>query len=251
MLTRRIVPCLDVAAGRVVKGVQFRGLRDVGDPVELARHHAATGADELCLLDVAASPSDGRLDAALVAAVARVVFVPFTVGGGVRSVAQARELLRAGADKVAVNTAALADPGLLAALAAEFGSQCVVLSIDAVGTAEGPRVTTHGGRRVLDLEPLAWARQAVAHGAGELLLNAIDTDGGRGGFALELTGALARELPVPVIASGGAGSARDFVELFTRTAASAALAASVFHDGSSTPDRLKAELARAGVPVRP
>lgn len=250
MLTRRIVPCLDIAAGRVVKGVRFLGLRDVGDPVVLARRYAEQGADELCLLDVTASPTDGRLDAALVSAVAREVFVPFTVGGGVRSVAQARELLRAGADKVAVNTAALAEPRLLSELAAEFGSQCVVLSVDAVSTAAGYRVTTHGGRRVLDLQPLAWARQAVAFGAGEVLLNVIDTDGGRDGFELDLTGELARELPVPVIASGGAGRARDFVDLFTATEASAALAASIFHDGSWTSDQLKAELARAGVPVR-
>ena len=250
MLTRRIVPCLDIAAGRVVKGVRFLGLRDVGDPVALARRYAEQGADELCLLDVAASAEDGRLDAALVAAVAREVFVPFTVGGGVRSVQQARELLRAGADKVALNTAALAEPRLLTQLAAEFGSQCVVLSIDAGATAAGFRVTTHGGRRHLDLHPLAWAQQAVACGAGEVLLNVIDADGGRSGFERELTALLARELAVPVIASGGAGSARDFVDLFTTTDASAALAASIFHDGSWTPDQVKAELARAGVPVR-
>jgi cyclase len=250
-LTRRIIPCLDIRAGRVVKGIRFAGLRELGDPAELARQYADHGADELCLLDVAATTAGTGADPALVAAVARAVFVPITVGGGIRGVAHARELLRAGADKVAVNSAALADPTVLTTLAQEFGCQCVVLSIDTLLTDAGYRVTTHGGRRRVDREPLAWATEAVQRGAGEVLLNVIDTDGTRNGFALDLTQRLAEALPVPVIASGGAGRAEHFVELFTTTAASAALAASIFHDGSTTPDRLKAELRAHRIPIRP
>jgi cyclase len=179
------------------------------------------------------------------------VFVPITVGGGIRGVAHARELLRAGADKVAVNSAALADPTVLTTLAEEFGSQCVVLSVDTLRTETGYRVTTHGGRRVVDREPLAWATEAVQRGVGEVLLNVIDTDGTRGGFALDLTRRLADALPVPVIASGGAGRVEHFVDLFTTTEASAALAASIFHDGTTTPDRLKAALRQHRIPVRP
>jgi cyclase len=251
MLTRRVIPCLDVLAGRVVKGVRFEGLREVGDPADLARLHADQGADELCLLDVAATAAGTGADPALVAAVARAVFVPITVGGGIRGVAHARELLRAGADKVAVNSAALADPTVLTTLAEEFGSQCVVLSVDTLRTETGYRVTTHGGRRVVDREPLAWATEAVQRGVGEVLLNVIDTDGTRGGFALDLTRRLADALPVPVIASGGAGRVEHFVDLFTTTEASAALAASIFHDGTTTPDRLKAALRQHRIPVRP
>ncbi|MBM3960325.1 MAG: imidazole glycerol phosphate synthase subunit HisF [Planctomycetes bacterium] len=251
MLTKRIIPCLDVRAGRVVKGIRFAGLREVGEPAELARLHAERGADELCLLDVAATSAGTGADPALVAAVARAVFVPITVGGGIRGVAHARALLRAGADKVAVNSAALSDPTCLTALAREFGRQCVVLSIDTLQTAAGYRVTTHGGRRLVEREPLAWATEAVERGAGEVLLNVIDTDGTRTGFALDLTRRLAAALPVPVIASGGAGNAEDFVALFTTTEASAALAASIFHDGTTAPDRLKAELQRHHIPVRP
>ena len=251
MLTRRIIPCLDVRDGRVVKGVQFQRLRTVGDPVELAQRYAADGADELCLLDVSASIEARPPVLELVGRVAEQLFIPLTVGGGLRSVQQAREALRSGADKVALNSAALARPQLLRELASEFGSQCVVLSIDTKQTAEGYRVTTHSAGRTVAREALDWAQEAVSLGTGEILLNVIDSDGVRSGFSHGITDRIARHVTVPVIASGGAGSARHFADLFESTAASAALAASIFHDGSWTPDRLKHMLADRGIEVRP
>jgi cyclase len=250
MLTRRIIPCLDVRHGRVVKGVAFRNLRDMGDPVARAAQYAQDGADELCFLNVTASVNEEPLVIDIVRRVARRVFVPFTVGGGVRTADDARALLRAGADKVALNTAALNDPGLLETLADEFGSQCVVLSIDTRRIGADWLVTTHSATRTLTHTCIDWAIEGARRGAGEILLNVIDTDGAREGFSLEITGRVASAVSVPVIASGGAGCADDFANVFRKTDASAALAASIFHDGSWTPNRLKQHLRQYGIEVR-
>jgi cyclase len=250
MLTRRVISCLDVRDGQVVKGVRFEELRDIGDPTELAARHAQSGADELCLLNVNASieGKDPTLD--LVERVSRQVFVPLTVGGGVRGVDDARNLLRAGADKVALNTAAIERPETVTRLAGEFGSQCVVLSIDTRRRDDRWVVTTHGSTREYPRECIDWAREGVQLGAGEILLNVIDADGSRDGFAVDITGRVADSVGVPVIASGGAGSPEHFVEIFRETQASAALAASIFHDGSWTPAALKRYLARHDIEVR-
>ena len=251
MLTRRIIPCLDVRADSVVKGIRFRGLRAVGDPIELAARHVESGADELCFLNVSASIENTELTLDLIRRVSRTVFVPFTVGGGVRDVQGARELLRAGADKVALNTAALTRPDLLTELSDEFGRQCVVLSVDTRLRGKRWLVTTHSATRELDRDCIAWAEEGVWRGAGEILLNVIDADGRRKGFALDITARVADAVPVPVIASGGAGSPEHFVEVFRRTGASAALAASIFHEGSWTPRALKAHLREHDIEVRP
>jgi len=251
MLTRRVIPCLDVRDGRVVKGVRFEGLREVGDPVELAERYVADGADELSFLNVSASVREEPPALDIVTRVSRKVFVPFTVGGGIRGVPDARALLRAGADKVALNTAALERPELIEELAAEFGNQCVVLSIDTRRTNGGWRVTARSATRTLERECLDWAREGVERGAGEILLNVIDADGGRNGFALPITRSVVDAVRVPVIASGGAGSAEHFLEVFRETGVSAALAASIFHDGSWTPARLKGFLGDRGIEVRP
>ena len=250
MLTRRIIPCLDVKDGNVVKGVQFRNLRRMGDPLELARRHVEGGADELCFLDVTASLEARPLLIDLIRRLSEVVFVPFTIGGGIRSVADARDILRAGADKVGVNTAAVQRPELLRELAEEFGAQCVVLSIDTCSRGQTWYVTTHGGRTLTDRPALDWARRAVDLGAGEILLNAIDTDGQREGFSIGITDAACQAVSVPVIASGGAGGPEDFVEVFQKTGCSAALAASIFHDGTWTSNRLKEVLREQGIEVR-
>ena len=251
MLTRRVISCLDVRHGRVVKGVRFTDLREVGDPVVLASRHAAAGSDELCFLNVSASVEQSALTLDLIRRVSREVFVPLTVGGGVRGVEDARELLRAGADKVALNTAALRHPAVLTALADEFGSQCVVLSIDTRRRDERWIVTTHSATRELERDAIDWAGEGVRRGAGEILLNVIDSDGGRSGFAIGITREVAAQVAVPVIASGGAGSPDHFVEVFRETEASGALAASIFHDGSWTPRTLKAHLRRHDIEVRP
>src|SRR5216683_2665277 len=234
MLTRRIIPCLDVKDGRVVKGVRFEELRDAGDPVEQARAYGRAGADELCFLDISASLEARGTLVALVERVARELSIPFAVGGGVRTVEDAEALLRAGADKVSMNTAALADPGLLTAVARLTGSQSALLAIDAK-RLPGPRpaweVHSHGGTRPTGRDAVAWAREAVDRGAGEILLTSIDRDGTGAGFELELTRAIASAVPVPVIASGGAGGPAHFAEAFA-AGASAALAASVFHFGT-------------------
>jgi imidazole glycerol-phosphate synthase subunit HisF len=249
----RVIPCLDVAAGRVVKGVNFLNLRDAGDPVELAAAYDAAGADELTFLDVTAS-SEGRsttLD--VVRRTAESVFIPLTVGGGVRQVADVDALLRAGADKVGVNTAAIVRPELISEIADRFGRQVLVLSLDVrrVGeaTPSGFEVTTHGGRQGTGIDAVEWARRGAELGAGEILLNSMDADGTKAGFDLELIAAVRRVVDVPIIASGGAGTARDFPPAVA-AGADAVLAASVFHFGEVTISEVKKELAAAGYPVR-
>ena len=254
-LAVRVIPCLDVDAGRVVKGIEFVDLRDAGDPVELAAAYDAAGADELVFLDITAS-SDARdtiLD--VVAATAEQVFIPLTVGGGVRSVADARSLLRAGADKTSVNSAAIADPGVLSEIADAFGSQCVVSAIDARRRdAEDPRagweVHTHGGRRPTGIDAVGWAAECARRGAGEILLTSMDRDGTKVGFDLELLRAVTDAVDVPVIASGGAGTIAHLVDGAAEGRASAVLAASIFHFGELSIDEVKAGMADAGLLVR-
>jgi cyclase len=245
MVKKRLIPCLDVAGGRVVKGVRFEGLREVGDPVELATRYSQLGADELVFLDVAASV-EGRgplLD--LVERASAELEIPFTVGGGVASLEDARGLLRAGADKVAVNKAALDDPPLLTALGDEFGVQAVVCAID----SRGGEVVTHGGRTPRGIDAVAWAEEAVGRGAGEILLTSIDADGTRNGYDLGLTSSVAQAVPVPVIASGGAGSAKHLADAFG-AGAEAALVASIVHERPERLLELKRELREAGWPIR-
>ncbi|PJI85479.1 imidazole glycerol phosphate synthase subunit HisF [Luteimicrobium subarcticum] len=251
----RVIPCLDVDAGRVVKGVNFENLRDAGDPVELAARYDQQGADEVTFLDVSASSGDRETTYDVVRRTADQVFVPLTVGGGVRAVEDVDRLLRAGADKVGVNTAAIARPELLSEIADRFGSQVLVLSVDArrvqgdVRTDSGYEVTTHGGRRGTGLDAVAWAARAVELGAGEVLLNSMDADGTYEGFDLEMLGAVRPEVAVPLIASGGAHRVEDFVAA-ARAGADALLAASVFHFGRLTVADVKAGLRDAGVVVR-
>ncbi|HSM50973.1 MAG TPA: imidazole glycerol phosphate synthase subunit HisF [Thermoanaerobaculia bacterium] len=249
-LARRIVACLDVAEGRVVKGVNFVDLRDAGDPAELAWRYGEEGADEVVLLDISATPAGRETAAAVVERAARRLFVPLTVGGGVRSLADAKRLLAAGADKVAVNSAAVRRPELLAELSDAFGAQAVVLAIDARREDGAWRVFTAGGRVPEPLDAVAWAREGAALGAGEILVTSMDTDGVREGFDCRLVRAVVDATTVPVVASGGAGSAAHFVEVFTEGRADAALAASIFHYGTLPLGRLKDELAAAGIPVR-
>jgi cyclase len=251
MLARRIVPCLDVDRGRVVKGVRFVSLRDAGDPVECAARYDAEGADELVFLDITASSDTRPIVLDMVRRVAEAVFVPFTVGGGVRSVEDADALLRAGADKVAVNTAAVQDPSLLDALARRFGSQAVVLAIDARGREGGFEVYVHGGRTPTGRDAEAWAREGAERGAGEILLTSMDRDGTKDGFDMELTRRVAAAVRVPVIASGGCGSIEHMAEVLRDTGASAALAASVFHFGEIRIPEARRRLRAMGVEVRP
>jgi imidazole glycerol-phosphate synthase subunit HisF len=252
MKTARIIPCLDVDAGRVVKGVNFVDLVDAGDPVELAARYDAEGADELVFLDITASSDQRDATVEMAAHVAEQVFIPFTIGGGIRSVEDARRLLRAGADKVSVNTSAVDRPELVRELAEEFGTQCVVVAVDARrrddGTAE---VFTHGGRTPTGLDVLDWARQVEALGAGEILLTSMDRDGTKSGFDCELTTAVVDAVNIPVIASGGVGTLQHLVEGVTDGGADAVLAASIFHFGEHTIAEAKAALAAAGVTVRP
>jgi imidazole glycerol-phosphate synthase subunit HisF len=248
----RVIPCLDVDAGRVVKGVNFVGLRDAGDPVELAARYDAEGADELVFLDITAS-SDARDTMVDVARrTAENVFIPFTVGGGVRSVEDARNLLRAGAEKVSVNTAAIDRPALIAEMATEFGAQCVVVAIDARRRPGGGfEVFTHGGRTPTGLDAVEWARRAADLGAGEILLTSMDRDGTKAGFDVELTRAVADAVNVPIIASGGVGTLAHLVDGVLEGGADAVLAASIFHFGEHSIAEAKAELERAGLIVRP
>lgn len=255
-LAVRVIPCLDVDAGRVVKGVNFTNLRDAGDPVELAAAYDAAGADELCFLDVTASSSGRATMLDVVRRTADQVFIPLTVGGGVRSVADVDALLRAGADKVSVNTAAIARPGLLADLARQFGSQCIVLSVDArtvpeggTPTESGWEVTTHGGRRSAGIDAITWAERGAELGVGEILLNSMDADGTKAGFDLPMLRAVRAAVSVPVIASGGAGALEHFAPA-VHAGADAVLAASVFHFGELSIGAVKAALAAEGIAVR-
>jgi imidazole glycerol-phosphate synthase subunit HisF len=251
-LAVRVIPCLDVDGGRVVKGVNFENLRDAGDPVELARRYDAEGADELTFLDISASHEGRATTLEIVSRTAEEVFIPLTVGGGVSSVADVDRLLRAGADKVAVNTGALQRPRLVREIADRFGSQVLVLSVDARradGAASGFEVTTHGGRKSAGLDAVAWAREGAERGAGEILLNAMDSDGTKAGFDLELIRLVREAVTIPVVASGGAGSAADFPPAVA-AGADAVLAATVFHFGTVSIAEVKAALAAAGCPVR-
>jgi imidazole glycerol-phosphate synthase subunit HisF len=256
-LTRRVIACLDVAGGRVVKGVNFLGLRDAGDPVELAAFYDSEGADELVFLDItasAAAPGERRgllLD--LISATTSRVFIPVTVGGGVNGIDDIRDLLAAGADKVSINSAAVRDPGLISRGAEAFGRQCIVVAIDAKrtdGTPSGWEVFTHGGGRATGLDAIEWARQAVELGAGEVLLTSMDRDGTNDGYDLPLTGAISRAVTVPVVASGGAGGPQHMADVLLAGGADAALAASIFHYGRFSVRQVKEYLAEQGVKVR-
>jgi len=253
MLARRIIPCLDVTAGRVVKGVNFVNLRDAGDPVELADRYNQQGADELVFLDITASSDARDIMADVVARTARKVFIPLTVGGGIRSVADARAILMAGADKVSVNTAAIRRPELITELSQEFGAQAVVLAIDAKRRVNGKGWTiyTRGGRDDTGIDCIEWAAQGEALGAGEILLTSMDRDGVQDGFDCALTAATSEATRIPVIASGGAGKPEDFSKVLTEGKADAALAASIFHYGTYTVSDLKHFLQQEAVPVRP
>jgi cyclase len=251
-LAVRVIPCLDVDAGRVVKGINFLDLRDAGDPVELARIYDAEGADELTFLDISASHEGRATTMEIVSRTAEEVFIPLTVGGGVSSVDDVNRLLRAGADKIAVNTAAIHRPELVAEIADRFGNQVLVLSVDArraSGTPSGFEVTTHGGRKSAGLDAIEWAAKATELGAGEILLNAMDADGTQDGFDLDLIRAVRREVTIPVIASGGAGRVDHFPPA-VEAGADAVLAATVFHFGTLRIGDVKAGLAEAGLPVR-
>lgn len=257
----RVIPCLDVDKGRVVKGVNFVDLRDAGDPVELAAIYDAQGADELVFLDITASSDDRDITVAMAEAVAEQVYIPFTIGGGIRSVDDARRLLRAGADKVSINSAAVARPELVSEIAAEFGSQCCVVAIDArrsgeVETSLGPvpsgfEVFVKGGREATGLDAVGWAEKVVELGAGEILLTSMDRDGTREGFDVDMTRAISEAVDVPVIASGGVGGVDDLAPGVTEGGADAVLAASIFHFGESTVAEAKAALTDAGLTVRP
>lgn len=253
MNVARVIPCLDVDAGRVVKGVNFVGLRDAGDPVALAARYDSEGADELVFLDITASSDARDTTIEMVRHVAEEVFIPFTVGGGIRSVEDARRILRAGADKVGVNTAAVERPELVGEIAQEFGAQCVVVAIDArrrEGSSNGFEVFTHGGRSPTGVDAVEWATRVVELGAGEILLTSMDRDGTRDGFDIPLTSAVVEATTVPVIASGGVGELAHLVEGVTLAHADAVLAASIFHFGEHTVAEAKAEMAAAGITVR-
>ena len=251
MLRRRVIPCLDVAGGRVVKGTRFVDLVDEGDPPELAARYAAEGADELVFLDISAAPEGRGTLLEIVERTARRVFIPLTVGGGVRSAEEMRDVLRAGADKVSLNTAAVSDPELIARCAARFGRQAVVVAIDARGRADGGwDVLVRGGRETTGLDAVPWAARAVALGAGELLVTSIDRDGTQAGFDTPLLRAISEAVEVPVIASGGAAGPADFVAAVVEGGADAVLAASIFHRGIHTIDEVKRAMAAAGLPVR-
>jgi cyclase len=251
MLAKRLIPCLDVNAGRVVKGINFVALRDAGDPVECAARYDGEGADELVFLDITASSDARPVTLEMVRRVAETVFLPFTVGGGVRSVEDADALLRAGADKVAVNTAAVNDPELVERLARRFGAQAVVLAIDARRSCGHWEVVTHGGRTPTGRDAVAWAREGAERGAGEILLTSMDRDGTRDGFDVPLTRAVVDAVRVPVVASGGCGSVAHMAEVLTDGRASAVLAASLFHFGELRVPEAKVQLLAAGVEVRP
>jgi len=251
MFAKRIVPCLDVKDGRVVKGINFINLRDAGDPVEQAKAYDEIGADELVFLDISATPEGHQTTLTVVQSIAEQVFLPLTVGGGIRKVEDVRQTLLSGADKVSINSAAVKNPSLLTEGAKRFGNQCIVLAIDAKRRTEGGwQVYVHGGRTPTELDAVEWAKRGVDAGAGEILLTSMDRDGTRDGFDLELTEAIASAVPVPVIASGGAGSKGDFLDVFRGTQAEAALAATLFHDKILSIADLKGFLAENQIPIR-
>lgn len=251
MLAKRIIPCMDVKDGRVVKGVKFVNLRDAGDPVEQARIYDRMGADELVFLDIAATPDGRKTTAEMVRRVADQVFLPLTVGGGIRTLSDIRAILLAGADKVSINSAAVHNPSLLTEGAERFGSQCIVLAIDAKRRQDGWEVYVAGGRTPTGMEAVEWARQGVAMGAGEILLTSMDADGTMDGYDLELTRAVASAVKVPLIASGGAGRLQHFANVFTEGQADAALAATLFHDKLLSLPDVKRYLLDQGLPIRP
>jgi cyclase len=250
MLTKRIIPCLDIKNGRTVKGVQFKNLHDAGDPVELASAYSAQGADELTLLDITATLDNRSTFVDVVRDVARSISIPFTVGGGISSIAQVEQLLAAGADKVSVNSAAISNPDLITQLARQFGNQCIVVAIDAKRTSKGWIVVSHAGTATTTLQAVDWAKQCEERGAGEILLTSLTSDGTRSGFALDLIGDVARNVGIPVVASGGAGTPQHFVDVFNLAKADAALAAGIFHFGNVTIQAVKDEMRRAGIPTR-
>ena len=251
MLTKRIIPCLDVTAGRVVKGINFVGLQDAGDPVEVAERYNEQGADELTFLDITAT-SDGRdLILPIIEAVASKVFIPLTVGGGVRATQDVRRLLNAGADKVSMNSSAVANPDLVSDASAHYGSQCIVVAIDAKQTAPKRwEVFTHGGRKGTGIDVIEWAKEVAKRGAGEILLTSMDRDGTKDGFDLELTAAVSKAVPVPVIASGGVGGLQDLVDGIQIGRADAVLAASIFHYGQHSVQEVKHYMAEQGIAIR-
>jgi cyclase len=249
-LAKRVIPCLDVTAGRVVKGVNFVSLRDAGDPVEIAARYDGEGADELCFLDITASSDERDILLHVIEAVAERVFIPLTVGGGVRKVEDVRRLLNAGADKVSINTAAVQDPGLVREASGIVGNQCIVVAIDAKKSAAGWEVYTHGGRKPAGLDAVEWARRMEKAGAGEILLTSMDRDGTKNGFDVALTRAVSDAVGIPVIASGGVGSAAHFAEGVLAGGASAVLAASVFHFGELTVRQVKEHMKGRGIEVR-
>jgi len=250
MLTKRIIACLDVDAGRVVKGTKFLNLRDAGDPAELAAAHSTAGADEVVLLDITATHEERKTLLETVRRTARELFVPFTVGGGVRTLKDASAIFDAGADKISINSAAIADPSLIACIAQRFGSQAVIVAIDAKRDGDHFAAWVSGGRVPTGRDAVEWAKEAEDRGAGEILLTSMDRDGTGKGFDCELTRSIAQTVRIPVIASGGAGGSEDFVEVFREGFADAALAASIFHFGLSSLEELKLRLYAAGVPVR-
>ena len=250
MLSRRVVVCLDVADERVVKGVEFESLREVGDPVEMAMRYEAAGADEIVFLDISASNEKRGTILDVARRTAEGLFIPLTIGGGIRTAADVGNSLRAGADKVSINSAAVNNPEVLTESAMRYGAQCVVASIDARREGNGWSVYTHGGRTRTNLEPVAWAVECVNRGAGEILLTSIDRDGTRDGYDIELTRRVADAVPVPVVASGGAGSPSDIVEVLKAGHADAALVAGILHDGQVTVHEIKRQLIEAGLPVR-
>jgi imidazole glycerol-phosphate synthase subunit HisF len=250
-LTKRIIPCLDVTAGRVVKGVNFVQLRDAGDPIEIARRYDEAGADELTFLDITASSDSRRILYDVIESVAKQVFIPLTVGGGVRQVDDVRHLLNAGADKISINTSAVTTPDLIDAASARYGAQCIVVAIDARQSAPGLwEVFTHGGRKATGMQVVDWAREVVRRGAGEILLTSMDRDGTKQGFDLALTRAVSEAVSVPVIASGGVGNLQHLADGVTEGKADAVLAASIFHFGEFTVQQAKAHMASQGIAVR-
>lgn len=251
MITKRIIPCLDVKDGRVVKGINFKGIRDVSSPVELARYYSSQGADELVFYDITASVEGRRLFTDILEETARQVFIPLTVGGGINSVADFERVLAKGADKVSVNSGAIRDPSLITEAARLYGDQCVVLSVDVRRVDGRFHVFAKGGREDTEMDAIEWIRRCVDSGAGEVVVNSIDTDGVKGGFDLELLGEVCRAVSVPVIASGGAGCAEDFITLFnTLPGVDAGLAASIFHFGEVNIHELKEKMSACGIPAR-